>query len=132
MSEVWKFLKETLPKYQWNEEKVKVQTEEDQSTAIHGDNAELKEDASLDKNNMSESKSPKKPSKDAKAALSGKDSKADKHKKETKDKKGKPTVEDVCQEDSFTPDFPEPLIFASFTDLPLTKLSAHTEMVTLF
>ena len=29
MSEVWKFLKETLPKYQWAEEKVKQAVEED-------------------------------------------------------------------------------------------------------
>jgi hypothetical protein len=41
MSEVWKFLKETLPKYQWPEDKNKVQTEEDQLTAVHGVNIHL-------------------------------------------------------------------------------------------
>jgi|688.fasta_scaffold1957853_1 hypothetical protein len=62
--------------------------------------------------------------------MSGKDAKADKHKKDPKDKKGgKSNVDDAPPEENFTPDFPENLVFASFTDLPLTKLSAHTEMV---
>lgn len=74
-------------------------------------------------------KSPKKTSKDIKGNLSGKESKADKHKKDTKSVKGKSVMEEPSQDDIFAPDFPETVIFASFADIPLTKISAHTEMV---
>jgi hypothetical protein len=53
----------------------------------------------------------------------------DKHKKDTRDKKGKATVDDTVQEESFSPEFSEMVVFASFTDLPLNKLSASTEIV---
>lgn len=33
MNEVWKFLKDTLPKFQWPEEKAKSQAEEEQTLA---------------------------------------------------------------------------------------------------
>ena len=75
--------------------------------------------------------SPKKMSKDVKGNMSGKESKADKHKKDTKNVKGKSVIEEPPQEDIFAPDFPETCVFASFADIPLTKISAHTEMVKL-
>jgi hypothetical protein len=53
----------------------------------------------------------------------------DKHKKDPKDKKGKSTTDDQVMEESFSPEFPEMVVFASFTDLPLNKLSASTEVV---
>ena len=79
MSEVWKFLKETLPKYQWAEEKVKQAVEEDFSAnqvviltyrintsfiwnkRIHlwKEASESKEDASLDKDAKNDLKNPK-------------------------------------------------------------------------
>jgi hypothetical protein len=34
-------------------------------------------------------------------------------------------------EESFAPDFNEMVVFASFTDLPLNKLSASTEVVSV-
>ncbi len=37
--------------------------------------------------------------------------------------------DETPQDESFSPEFPETVIFASFTDLPLTKISAQTEMV---
>lgn len=52
----------------------------------------------------------------------------EKQKKDTKILKAKPLNDEPQQEDSYSPDFPETLIFASFCDLPLTKISAHTEM----
>ncbi len=53
----------------------------------------------------------------------------DKHKKDIKDKKGKSTVDEPLQDENFAPEFPEMVVFASFTDLPLDKLSASTEVV---
>ena len=44
-------------------------------------------------------------------------------------KKGKSTTDDQVMEESFSPEFPEMVVFASFTDLPLNKLSASTEVV---
>jgi hypothetical protein len=62
-------------------------------------------------------------------SIAGKDTKMDKHKKDTRDKKGKATVDDSLQEESFSPEFSDIVVFASFSDLPLNKLSASTEMV---
>ncbi len=59
---------------------------------------------------------------------SGKDTKMDKHKKDPKDKKGKSTADEQPLEENFAPEFPEMVVFASFTDLPLNKLSASTEV----
>ncbi len=54
----------------------------------------------------------------------------EKHKKDPKDKKGKSGQVDETQvEESFAPEFPEMVVYASFTDLPLNKLSASTEVV---
>jgi hypothetical protein len=39
--------------------------------------------------------------------------------------------EELAQEESFSPDIAESVVFAHFTDLPLNKLSASTEMVKL-
>lgn len=65
-------------------------------------------------------------------AATGKETRLDKPRKETKDakdKKMKPTAEEQTPEENFSPDFPEMVVFASFTDLPLNKLSASTEVV---
>jgi len=61
--------------------------------------------------------------KDTKLADNKKDKKDDK-----KDKKGKSTIDELLTEENFAPDFPEMVVFASFTDLPLNKLSASTEV----
>lgn len=62
---------------------------------------------------------------------SGKDTKMEKHKKgDTKsEKKGKSIFDDSTQDETFTLDFPDMVVYASFTDLPLNKLSASTEVV---
>ena len=62
---------------------------------------------------------------------SGKDTKLDKTKKDIKDKKGKSTIDEPLAEENFAPEFPEMVVFASFTDLPLNKLSASTEVVSV-
>ena len=64
---------------------------------------------------------------------SGKDTKLDKHKKgdAKSDKKGKSIFDDSGQEETFSLDFPEMVVYASFTDLPLNKLSASTEVVNI-
>jgi hypothetical protein len=81
-----------------------------------------------DASSKADQKSHKKTAKDSKAT-SGKDTKLDKHKKEIKDgKKGKSTTDEQIQDESFSPEFPEMVAFAYFTDLPLTKLSASTEV----
>lgn len=80
-------------------------------------------------NKQSEQKLHKK--KESKAA-GGKETRMEKSRKETKDtkdKKAKPTFEEQTAEENFSPDFPEMVVFASFTDLPLNKLSASTEVV---
>lgn len=61
---------------------------------------------------------------------SGKDTKLDKKDKkdDKKDKKGKSTVDETMAEENFSPEFSEMVVFASFTDLPLNKLSASTEV----
>ena len=62
----------------------------------------------------------------------GKETRMEKSRKETKDtkdKKAKPTFEEQTAEENFSPEFPEMVVFASFTDLPLNKLSASTEVV---
>jgi hypothetical protein len=64
-----------------------------------------------------------------KTPLKVKDVVVEKHKKDLKDRKGKSVLDETPQEESFGPEFPETVIFASFTDLPLTKISAQTEMV---
>lgn len=155
MNEVWKFLKETLPKFQWAEEKAKTLADEEQAIAIVNfniinhlydtkrlkynhfvvvdkqDQSEPKEDASVEKDmsTKADQKSHKKTMKEPKVT-SGKETKLEKHKKEVKDgKKAKSTLDEQIQDESFSPDFPEMVAFASFTDLPLTKLSASTEVV---
>ena len=60
---------------------------------------------------------------------SGKDTKMEKNKKDVKDKKGKPATDEPVQEESFALDFIDMVVYASFTDLPLNKLSASTEVV---
>lgn len=93
--------------------------------------AEVKEEASVEKEvtKQQDSKAHKKV-KDSKST-SGKETKMDnKHKKETNKKdKGKLTIEEQTQEENFSPDFPETVAFACFTDLPLNKLSVSTELV---
>jgi hypothetical protein len=61
--------------------------------------------------------------------LKAKETVIEKHKKDIKERKGKSVLDETPQEESFGPEFPETVIFASFTDLPLTKISAQTEMV---
>ncbi|CAF0778069.1 unnamed protein product [Brachionus calyciflorus] len=121
MSEVWKFLKETLPKYQWPDDKNRTQLDDDQT--IIAESSEMKDETVGD--NRSDGKMVKKP-KETKATI-GKDPKAQ-HKKDQKDKKGKSIIEEPTQDENFVPDFPEMVVFASFTDLPLNKLSASTEV----
>jgi hypothetical protein len=98
---------------------------------IYKEVAEVKEEASVEKEvtKQQDSKSHKKV-KDSKTT-SGKETKMDnKHKKETNKKdKGKLTIEEQTQEENFSPDFPETVAFACFTDLPLNKLSVSTELV---
>lgn len=55
----------------------------------------------------------------------------DKHKKDNNKnpKHGKSIQDDIIQDESFAPEFPEMVVFASFTDLPLNKLSASSEVV---
>jgi hypothetical protein len=129
MSEVWKFLRETLPKYQWPDEKLKSQIEEE--SALPQDLSDIKEDPNTDKDNSKLDSKDKKKVKDPKAT-SGKETKLEKHKKDTKDKKGKSVIDETQVEESFAPEFPEMVVYASFTDLPLNKLSASTEVVGLF
>lgn len=53
-------------------------------------------------------------------------------KKETTNKnKPKNTIDEQPQEENYSPDFPEMVAFACFTDLPLNKLSASTEVVSI-
>lgn len=59
--------------------------------------------------------------------MSTKDTKQQ-HKKDQKDKKGKSTTDELVQDENFAPEFPEMVVFASFTDLPLNKLSASSEV----
>ena len=47
ITEVWKFLKETLPKFNWIDEKQKAQSEEEQ--ILITDSNEIKEDVSTEK-----------------------------------------------------------------------------------
>jgi hypothetical protein len=128
MSEVWKFLRETLPKYQWPDEKQKAQIEEE--SALAQDLSDIKEDPNTEKDNSKMDSKDKKKIKDSKAT-SGKETKLDKHKKDPKDKKGKSVIDETQVEESFAPEFPEMVVYASFTDLPLNKLSASTEVVCL-
>lgn len=88
------------------------------------DSSEIKED-NLDKDLRSEGKSIKKP-KDAKN-LPGKEIKSQ-SKKDQSNKKGKSMADEPTQEENFAPEFPEMVVFASFNDLPLNKLSASTEV----
>ena len=85
----------------------------------------MKDDMTGDKDARSDAKSIKK-GKDPKS-VPGKDAKLQ-HKKDPKDKKGKSMADEPAQEENFAPDFPEMVVFASFTDLPLNKLSASTEV----
>ena len=54
--------------------------------------------------------------------------KREKGKDDKKDKKGKSTIDEPTAEENFAPDFGEMVVFASFTDLPLNKLSASGEV----
>ena len=89
---------------------------------------DTKEDFSADKESKMDSKDKKK-AKESTKNLGGKDTKLEKNKKDVKDKKGKSVMDEAPVEESFSPDFPEMIVFASFTDLPLNKLSASTEVV---
>ena len=132
IGEVWKFLKETLPKYQWAEEKAKAQLEEELLAQMLLEN-ELKEEANA--NDGKEAKSDAKDKKKVKEAAKnagggGKETKMDKHKKDVlKEKKGGKTLTDEAfVDESYVPDFAEMVVLASFSDLPLNKLSASSEM----
>ena len=128
ISEVWKFLKETLPKYQWpDSEKQKASATEEELNIIP-ENAEIKEDVSVDKDTGSKSEIKNRKSKESKS-LSGNTSKMEKHKATKPDKRGKSVIDENVQEENYGPDFPETVVFASFTDLPMNKLSASTETV---
>lgn len=76
-----------------------------------------------------ESKLHKKNPKESKGT-SGKETKMEKHKKETRDKERKKlTLDEQNQEENLSPEFPENVVFACFTDLPFNRLSASIEVV---
>jgi hypothetical protein len=146
--EVWKFLRDTITKYQWPEEKpvstsstsMPNKNSHDDDPIHHiADNIDIKEDVNAaetatNKEMKSDLKTNKKTAggKETAKLTSGKDTKMEKHKKDTKDKKGKSMiggVDESQQEENFSPDFPEMVVFASFTDLPVNKISASSEVV---
>jgi hypothetical protein len=165
-AETWRFLRETVAKYQWPEETSGSTGEpaaaaggpaqahdeaggENSAQAAENDAESASRDQQGKQPDGSSSKSkakggggagPATPAagkltmaggaKEAKAADAAKpNSKKDAAAAAAANKKGKSMMDEaVGPDESFSPEFPEMVVLASFVDLPISKLSASTEV----